>query len=230
MIRARRALFQNMSVAAVALLAVIGASSWQSGRAETGETVIVAFGDSLTAGLGLPESQAFPARLEAVLRAKGRNVKVVNAGVSGDTSTAGLARLDWSLPDEADAVIVELGANDALQGLPPEATKEALEKVLTGIEAKKLPILFAGMEAPRNMGKDYVDSFGAIFPDLAKSHDVVFYPFFLNGIGLDPTLMQGDGMHPNAKGVEKIVEDMLPKVEELLAKVEAKKEAMPPPQ
>ena len=184
--------------------------------------VIVAFGDSLTAGLGLPRDQAFPAQLQAALTARGSAAKVIDAGVSGDTATAALQRLDWALPDDADAVIIELGGNDALQGIPPDGTKAAIEKVIEKVQARGLPILLAGQEAPRNMGKDYVDQFRAIFADLAQRYDVIFYPFFLEGAALNDDLMQADGMHPNAKGVAAIVENIMPKVNELLARVKAK--------
>jgi acyl-CoA thioesterase-1 len=186
------------------------------------EPVIVAFGNSLTAGLGLPENDAFPAQLEKALRARGQEVKVVNAGVSGDTAAAGLARLDWAMPDDASAVIIELGANDALQGLDPAATKATLEKIITDLKARGLSILLAGMEAPRNLGKDYVDRFRAIYEDLAKRYDLVFYPFFLDGVVLDDKYMQNDGLHPNAEGVARIVDGILPKVEELLARTTIK--------
>jgi acyl-CoA thioesterase-1 len=202
--------------------AIVPASTADATEADMRETVIVALGDSLTSGLGLPESEAFPARLEEALRARGQKVKVVNAGVSGDIAAAGLARLDWSMPEDASAVILEFGANDALQGLDPAATKAALEKIITHIQAKNLPILLAGMEAPRNMGKDYVEAFSAIYPDLAQRYGVLFYPFFLDGVALDEKLTFSDGMHPNAQGVAKIVEGIMPKVEELLAKVQAK--------
>lgn len=225
MIRRRRTSF-GISLAALAglLLAasMLAPCRLQANAAEKRETVIVALGDSLTSGLGLRESEAFPARLEQALRAHGQEVKVVNAGVSGDSTAAGLARLDWSLPEDASAVIVEFGGNDALQGLDPAATKAALEKIIIHIQARGLPILLAGMEAPRNMGKDYVDAFGAIYPDLAERYRLLFYPFFLDGVALDDKLTFQDGMHPNAKGVERIVEGILPKVEELLARVEAK--------
>jgi acyl-CoA thioesterase-1 len=190
--------------------------------AEPRETVIVALGDSLTAGYGLPQDQSFSAQLEAALRARGRNVRVINAGVSGDTTSAALQRLDWALPEDAGAVIVELGGNDALQGLPPESTKQALGKIIARIQAKGLPVLLAGMEAPRNMGKDYVDSFSAIYPDLAAQYDVILYPFFLEGAALNDGLMQKDGIHPNGKGVAVIVEKILPKIEELLVQAQAK--------
>ncbi len=188
-------------------------------QAEPGETVIVALGDSLTAGFGLTQDQSFSVQLERVLRGRGRNVRVVNAGVSGDTTAAGLARLDWAMPDDASAVIVELGANDALQGLPPEATKSALEEIVKRLKARGLPVLLAGMEAPRNLGRDYVEEFAALYRDLARRYDLVFYPFFLEGAALNVGLMQGDGIHPNGQGVARIVANMLPKVEALLARV-----------
>ena len=191
-------------------------------RGEPRAPVIVALGDSLSAGLGLPQSEAFPAQLQAALKARGRDVTVIDAGVSGDTASAAALRLDWALPENADAVIVELGGNDALQGIPPEGTKAALEKIFVSVQARGLPILLAGQEAPRNMGKEYVEAFSAIFRDLAERYDVIFYPFFLDGVALNDALMQPDGMHPNAKGVARIVELILPKVEELLARVAAK--------
>lgn len=208
-----------VAVAAGILLAAAGPCVNQ---AVAREPVIVAFGDSLTAGLGLPENDAFPAQLEKALRARGQEVKVVNAGASGDTAAAGLARLDWAVPDDASAVIIELGANDALQGLDPAATKATLEKIITDVKARGLSILLAGMEAPRNLGKDYVDRFRAIYEDLAKRYDLVFYPFFLDGVVLDDKYMQNDGLHPNAEGVARIVDGILPKVEELLARTTIK--------
>jgi acyl-CoA thioesterase-1 len=195
-------------------LCVLGPS-----EAKDEKTVIVAFGDSLTAGLGLSESESFPAQLEAALKAEGKDVSVINAGVSGDTASAALQRLDWALPQNASAVIVELGGNDALQGIPPEATKANLAKIIEAIKAKGLPVLLAGMESPRNMGNDYTEAFHAIYPALATQYGIVFYPFFLDGVALEDSLMQGDGIHPNAKGVAKIVANMLPKVDELLAQV-----------
>jgi acyl-CoA thioesterase-1 len=133
-----------------------------------------------------------------------------------------LARLDWAVPQDASAVIVELGANDALQGLPPEKTKQALEEIVKRLQARGLPVLLAGMEAPRNLGKEYVEQFSAMFRDLAARYDLVFYPFFLDGVALDEKLVQDDGMHPNAQGVARIVDGIMPKVEEVLAKVAVK--------
>ncbi len=193
--------------------------SWLMAQAEPGETVIVALGDSLTAGFGLPQDQSFSVQLERALRGRGRNVRVVNAGVSGDTMAAGLARLDWAMPDDTSAVIVELGGNDALQGLPPEAIKSALEEIVKRLKARGIPVLLAGMEAPRNLGRDYVKEFAALYRDLARRYDLVFYPFFLEGVALNDGLMQRDGIHPNGRGVALIVENMLPKVEALLARV-----------
>ena len=198
-------------------------------EAEPRVPVIVALGDSLTAGLGLPQDEAFPAQLSGgqqqrvaiAPRARGTAVAVVNAGVSGDTASAALGRLDWAIPADASAVIVELGGNDALQGLPPEGIKSSLAKIIEQLQAKGLPILLAGMETPRNMGKDYLTAFAAIYPDLAARYGLILYPFFLDGAVLDNSLMQGDGIHPNAKGVARIVELIMPKVDELLAKVKA---------
>lgn len=207
-----------MGFVAAALLFAFGS---QASAADGEETVIVALGDSLTAGYGLPQDQSFPAQLEAALNARGADVRIVNAGVSGDTASAAAKRLDWALPANAGAVIVELGGNDALQGIPPEGTKAALAKIIEQIKARGLPVLLAGMEAPRNMGEDYVAAFGAIFPDLAAHYDVLLYPFFLEGAALNDGLMQKDGIHPNGKGVAKIVETMLPQVEALLAQAQA---------
>jgi acyl-CoA thioesterase-1 len=194
------------------------ASGLAGHEAEAGTPVIVALGDSLTAGFGLPQDKAFPAQLEKALKARGQDVKVINAGVSGDTAAAGLARLDWALPEDASAVIIELGANDALQGLDPAATKATLEKIIAGVKGRGLPILLAGMEAPRNLGKDYVEQFRAMYADLAQRYDLILYPFFLDGVALDDGYLLDDGLHPNAAGVERIVEGILPKVEDLLAK------------
>lgn len=182
---------------------------------------IVVLGDSLSAGFGLPVQSAFPTKLSQALAAKGLAVDVVNAGVSGDTASGGLGRLDWSVPDGTDAVIVELGANDALRGIDPAITKKALEDILAKLTARHIVVLLAGMEAPRNMGPDYVRAFDAIYPALASTHPVVFYPFFLDGVATDPKLNQKDGMHPNAAGVDIIVARILPQVEKLIARARA---------
>jgi len=211
-----------LATAVVAAGMLLAASGPPAGQAAAAAPVIVAFGDSLTAGLGLPEKDSFPAQLERALKARGQEVKVINAGVSGDTASAGLARLDWAMPDDASAVIVELGANDALQGLDPAATKATLEKIITELKARGLPILLAGMEAPPNLGKEYVEQFRALYADLAQRYDLILYPFFLDGVALDDQYTLGDGMHPNAEGVARIVDGILPKVEELLAKAKSR--------
>jgi len=203
----------------IGLLVLLGAPAHAAERV----LKIVAFGDSLTAGLGLPAGAAFPARLEAALKAKGHAVTIVNAGVSGDTASGGLGRLDWSVPDDADAVILELGANDALRGVDPKTTKAALDAILGKLDARHVPVLLAGMAAPRNMGADYVSAFDAIYPALASTHRVVFYPFFLEGVATDPKLNQGDGLHPTAAGVDVIVARILPSVEALIARARAER-------
>lgn len=207
---------------ALVLIVVVAALT---GSAPAADRVlkIVAFGDSLTAGLGLPAGAAFPARLEAALKAKGHAVAIVNAGVSGDTASGGLGRLDWSVPDDTDAVILELGANDALRGVDPKTTKAALDAILGKLDARHVPVLLAGMAAPRNMGADYVRAFDAIYPALASTHRVVFYPFFLEGVATDPKLNQGDGLHPTAAGVDVIVARILPSVEALIARAHAER-------
>jgi len=180
---------------------------------------ILALGDSLTAGQGLVLAEGFPARLEAALKAKGHDVKVINAGVSGDTAADGAARLDWALAEPVNAVIVELGANDALRGLPVAQAEQALNQLLTALEQKKLPTLLAGMKAPPNMGADYQTQFEGMYQRLAAKHPTVLvYPFFLDGVAADPKLNQDDGIHPNAAGVDVIVARMLPSVEQLLGK------------
>jgi acyl-CoA thioesterase-1 len=187
------------------------------------EIVIVAFGDSLTAGYQLPPDAGFPAQLQAALRAKGLNVRVENAGVSGDTSADALARFDWAMPEKADAAIVELGANDALRGIPLDSTRKALDGILARLKERNMAVLFAGMEAPRNWGQEYTDKFREMFSTLAEKHDTVFYPFFLEGVAMDRTLNLGDGMHPNEAGVKRIVENIMPKVEALIAKVKERR-------
>jgi acyl-CoA thioesterase I len=179
----------------------------------------VVLGDSLTAGLGLPPGKAFPDRLQAALRARGWDVEVLNAGVSGDTAADGLARYDWSVPTDADALIVELGANDMLRGLKPAATKTALSAILDKAQAARLPVLIAGMRAAPNLGGEYGAEFSAIFPDLARAYNAALYPFFLDGVAGDSKLNQADGMHPTADGVEVIVERIEPAVEEILRQV-----------
>jgi acyl-CoA thioesterase-1 len=205
-------------VAGIAAMALVSAA--QPGSPAR-PVKIVALGDSLTAGLGLPADATFPVRLQRALAGKGIAADVVNAGVSGDTTADGLARLDWSVPDDADGVILELGANDALRGLEPARARANLDEMLRRLAARHIPVLLAGMRAPPNMGADYVKAFDSIYPDLAAAYGAVFYPFFLDGVAAEPGLNQGDGLHPTAAGVDVIVARMLPKVEELIARAHA---------
>ncbi len=177
---------------------------------------LVVLGDSLTAGYGLPAGMSFPDKLQKALTAKGLDVLVENAGVSGDTSSGGLSRLDWAVADGTQMVILELGANDALRGVAPEETLKALDEIITRLKAKDVKVLLAGMVAPPNMGEAYGKAFNAIYPDLAQKHDVALYPFFLEGVAAMPELNLADGIHPNEKGVDVIVERMLPAVEALI--------------
>jgi len=206
--------------AAVAAVAVVSAVAQPGGPGRP--VKIVALGDSLTAGLGLSADAAFPARLERALAQKGIAAEVVNAGVSGDTSADGLSRLDWSVPDDTDAVILELGANDALRGIDPAQTRANLDTILRRLAARKLPVLLAGMRAPPNLGAEYTKAFDAIYPDLAAAYGTVFYPFFLDGVAAERGLNQGDGLHPTAAGVDVIVGRMLPRVEELIGRARAR--------
>jgi acyl-CoA thioesterase-1 len=173
---------------------------------------IIAFGDSLTAGLGLPASEAFPARLQARLKEQGVDVNVVNAGVSGDTTSAGLARLDWALADKPGFVILALGANDALRGIDPKIVRANLDKMIDRIQATGAKILLLGMLAPANWGAEYERAFDSIYPELAKAHGVPLYPFFLDGVAMNPALNQPDGMHPNERGVAIMVDRIAPLV------------------
>lgn len=179
-------------------------------------TRIVALGDSLTAGYGVMPENSFPARLELWLRDRGVKAEVVNAGVSGDTTAGGLARLDWTLAEPADAVLIELGANDGLRGIDPNSVYKNLDEILTRLAARKLKVLLMGMEAPANFGADYWNAFHAIYPTLAEQHHVMLYPFFLEGVALQPDLNQPDALHPNARGVDVIVERVGPYVLRLL--------------
>ena len=177
---------------------------------------LLVLGDSLAAGYGLAAEEAFPAQLERALQQAGHNVTVINAGVSGDTTAGGLARLDWTLADNPDLVLVELGGNDALRGLPPEETRANLDAILERLGRAGAEVLLAGMQAPRNLGEEYTTAFNRVYPQLAKQHRVTFYPFFLDGVALDPSLNQADGIHPNIRGVAVIVARILPFVEDAL--------------
>ncbi|MDP3897386.1 MAG: arylesterase [Mesorhizobium sp.] len=174
---------------------------------------IVGFGDSLMAGYQLGPDEAFPQRLEAALKARGHDVSVANAGVSGDTSSGGLSRLDWSVPDGTDLVILELGANDMLRGLPPEITRKNLDAMIASLKARGIDVLLAGMLAAPNLGAEFASQFNSIFPDLAAKHGVALYPFFLDGVAADRAYLLEDGMHPNARGVQRMAERALPVIE-----------------
>jgi acyl-CoA thioesterase-1 len=182
---------------------------------------IVALGDSLSAGYGLESPDAFTGALQAALVARDHDVVIVNAGVSGDTASDGLARVDWSVGEDADAVIVELGANDALRGVDPAITRDALDRLLARLAERGLPVLLAGMMAPPNLGEDYAAAFNPIYPELAEKHGALLYPFFLDGVAADASLNQADGIHPNAAGVAVIVERIVPSVEALIAEASA---------
>jgi acyl-CoA thioesterase-1 len=188
-----------------------------------GPVRIVALGDSLTAGFGLPADAAFPVRLAKALAAKGLAVEIGNAGVSGDTTTGGLARLDWSVPDGTEAVILELGANDMLRGLDPQVTRNALQDILRRLSERHVEVLLCGMLAAPNLGADYGRAFNAIFPDLAAAAHLLFYPFFLAGVINERQLVQRDGLHPTAAGVDAIVAGILPQAEELVARVRGRR-------
>lgn len=181
---------------------------------------IVGFGDSLMAGYRLPANSGFPEQLEQALDERGHDVSISNAGVSGDTTTGGLARLDWSVPEGTDLVILELGANDALRGIRPEITERNLDAMLSRLKGRGIAVILAGMLAPPNMGSDYASQFNAIYPRLAQKHAVPLYPFFLDGVATNKALLLEDGMHPNEKGVATMVTNFLPTIEPLLQKLQ----------
>jgi acyl-CoA thioesterase I len=215
-----RAVQRHSAALVFGLLAMV----WMVGVAAAAERTIriVALGDSLMAGYQLPAQDAFPVQLERALRAKGIAVAVANAGVSGDTSSGGLARLDWSVPDGTDAVILELGANDMLRAVDPKVTRDALTAIVRRLRERRIEVLLCGMQAARNLGPEYARAFDPIYPELAAANGLLLYPFFLDGIVGDAKLNQSDGLHPTAAGVAKIVAGVLPKVEELIARVRAK--------
>jgi acyl-CoA thioesterase I len=199
-------------VGAVGFLALLGGGTPAASRAPE----ILAFGDSLTAGYGLPAEASFPSRLEARLKAEGTLVHVTNAGNSGDTTTDGLARLDWALADKPEIVILELGANDTLRGIDPKIVRANLEAMIGKIQASGAKVLLMGMRAPPNWGEDYQDQFDRIYPELARTHGVTLYPFLLEGVAMDPKLNQPDGLHPNEKGVAALVDRIAPYVARLI--------------
>jgi len=180
---------------------------------------LVALGDSLTAGYGLPQDASFTEVLARALKARGHNVEIANAGVSGDTSTGGLDRLDWSVPDGTDGVILELGANDMLRGLDPAIPRRAVETIVERLKSRGIPVMIAGMYASPNLGSAYAEKFNSLYPEIAEKHGLVLYPFFLDGIVGDRSLNQADGLHPTAKGVEVIVERILPSIETFLTRI-----------
>ncbi|MGY3078286.1 acyl-CoA thioesterase-1 [Bradyrhizobium sp. LM6.10] len=211
----RYGLFMHIAVLMFALMTVAN-PAW----AEAAKPVkLVVLGDSLSAGLGLPAQEAFPTKLKKALQTKGIDVDMTNAGVSGDTSSAGRDRLDWSVPDGTDGVIIELGANDALRGIDPDLTRTALTEIVQRLRARKIAVMLCGMLAPPNYGPDYAARFNSIYPDLAKKFDVPLYPFFLDGVAADAKLNQADGIHPTAAGVDIIVKNILPTVEAFLGTI-----------
>ncbi|ANP87544.1 arylesterase [Rhizobium leguminosarum] len=173
---------------------------------------LVGFGDSLMAGYQLPPGDGFPEKLQAALKAKGLDVTIANAGVSGDTTAGGLARIDWSVPDGTDGVILELGANDALRGIPPEQSEKNLDQMITRLKERGIAVLLAGIIAPPNMGADYAARFNPIYQKLSEKHGLPLYAFFLDGVALEAGLKLDDGMHPNARGIDVMVEKMEPAV------------------
>jgi acyl-CoA thioesterase-1 len=212
-------MFAHMLVLAVTLATAATASAQTAAVSVAKPIKMVVLGDSLSAGLGLSASAAFPERLQKALKSKGIDVDMVNAGVSGDTSSGGRDRLDWSVPAGTEAVIVELGANDALRGLDPSVTRAALTDILTRLKARGIAVLLCGMVAPPNYGSDYAARFNAIYPELAKSFAVPLYPFFLQGVATVAGLNQADGMHPTPEGVDLIVKNILPTVEAFLGAI-----------
>jgi acyl-CoA thioesterase-1 len=211
-------MFVHMLVLGVVLLAA--GTAFAEVPAKVAKPIkMVVLGDSLSAGLGLSASAAFPARLQKSLETNGIAVDMINAGVSGDTSSGGRDRLDWSVPEGTEAAIVELGANDALRGTDPAVTRSALTDILTRLKARHIEVLLCGMLAPPNYGSDYSARFNAIYPDLAKSFGVPLYPFFLEGVATDARLNQADGMHPTAEGVDVIVKNILPTVKAFLGAI-----------
>src|SRR3954451_13468282 len=207
------------AIAALLVAAGLGATPEPAAAAPGRPLRIVVLGDSLSAGYGLPRDAAFPEVLERALKARGHDVAITNAGVSGDTTTGGLARLDWSVPEGTDAVIVELGANDMLRGVDPAIPRRALETIVSRLKARGVAVMLAGMYASRNLGPDYTGRFDAIYRDLAQKYGLVLYPFFLDGVAGERDLNLPDGLHPTAKGIEIIVERILPTVEVFLSRV-----------
>jgi acyl-CoA thioesterase I len=215
-------MFKHMLVWGLLTAAIMTAAEPALGQASAAVSApvkLVVLGDSLSAGYGLSASDAFPAKLQKALKARGINVDMTNAGVSGDTSSGGRDRLDWSVPEGTEAVIVELGANDALRGTDPSVTRAALSDIVTRLKARGIAILLCGMVAPPNYGREFAARFNSIYPELAKSASVPLYPFFLEGVAADARLNQADGMHPTAEGIDVIVKNILPTVQAFLGSI-----------
>jgi acyl-CoA thioesterase-1 len=212
-------MFVHILVLIVALMTAGTVYAQEQSAAAAKPVKMVVLGDSLSAGLGLPAHAAFPAKLQKALETKGIKVDMINAGVSGDTASGGRERLDWSIPEGTEAVILELGANDALRGTDPAVTRAALFDILSRLKARGIAVLICGMFAPPNYGSDYAARFNAIYPELSKSFGVPLYPFFLEGVAADAKLNQADGMHPTADGIDIIVKNILPTVEALVGTI-----------
>jgi len=212
------------ATAAIVTFYAAKASAHAEAMQEKQEIVILSFGDSLMAGYQIPIDKAFPAQLEAALRERGYSVRVLNSGVSGDTAADGLGRLDWSLNEKVDGAIVEFGANDALRGIEPKVTEPSLDAILKALKDKRIELLVAGMEAPRNWGKDYDDAFCAMYPRLAAKYGALLYPFFLQDVATVRSLELADGLHPTPDGVAVVVRNILPEVEKLIARIRERRE------
>ncbi len=215
------------STAAIAFFVVRTASAEDQAVHKTDKIVILAFGDSLTAGYMLPPDKSFPAQLQLALRDKGYNVSVINSGVSGDTAAEGLERLDWSLNEKVDGAIVEFGANDALRGINPKITEPSLDEIVKALKDRHIELLVAGMEAPRNWGQDFDDAFRRMYSNVAEKYGTLFYPFFLKDVATVRSLNLSDGLHPTPEGVAIIVRNILPDVEKLIARIREKRATGP---
>ena len=221
-----KAALANMVIRVLLCNWLIAVLAFAAAAAPAGQPLrIVVLGDSLVAGLGIKPSEAFPAQLERALKERGHAVEVINAGVSGDTTAGGLDRVGWAVPERTGAVILELGANDALRGLDPGRARSNLDKIITTLKAGGAEVLLAGMLAPRNLGEVYTRAFDAIYPELAAKHGLILYPFFLDGVALMPKLNLDDGLHPNGRGVAEITKKIMPAVEQLIERARAKQAA-----
>ncbi|MFN0044370.1 MAG: arylesterase [Alphaproteobacteria bacterium] len=209
----------SLAALSIQVLAFFALLSWAlSARAADMSPRLLVLGDSLTSGYGLAAQDGFPAKLEAALRARGRDIDVVDSGISGDTTAGGRARLPWAMAEPPRWVILELGANDGLRGLPPKDTEINLDAIIIELKRRRIAVLLAGMRAPPNLGREYGQAFDGLYPRLAKVHNISLYPFFLDGVAGERTLTQNDGLHPNAQGVEVIVERILPHVLKLIGR------------